>query len=212
MSTLAYSDVILRNLEARGNDIPAWLVLGWVSVESGGKVDDNDTTVSSLGGEQGLFQLSKDERSATGFTDSALILSDPDYSTRAGLALIDYYGGRVASAGVDSSNDPLYWMLIKFAHGIGSGAMKQIVSGYLRDNGAQPSSWDDFRAYAEARPYGTLGHTQKWLDNTEKVRTRGLLLAPAAAVASALPNPETSIPILGLALTGAAAWYLLGKS
>lgn len=211
-ATLNYAPALLDKLAARGNDIPAWLPLGWISVESGGNVGDNDTTVSSLGGEQGLFQLSADERSTTGFTDSARILSDPDYSLDAGLALIDYYGNAVTNAGVDPSQGDSHWYLVKFAHGIGSGAMRILVNGWLAQGG-DATSWDDFEAYASVNPYQSQSHTELWTGNADRVHDQGVALAALAGVTSAvaatgIPNPGTTVMVVGAGLALAAGYYL----
>jgi hypothetical protein len=201
-------------LAARGNDIPAWLPFGWMWAESGGTVGEADYSVASLGGELGLFQLSQDERTRTGFTDTGLMTGKTDdaisYQIRAGLALIDLYGGQVAAAGVDSSQDPLYWMLIKFAHGIGSGAMKQLVQGWIADQGV--GSWDDFDAWAFENPYSSTAHTEKWLDQTASIRTNGLALATAAGIAQVIPGGDAgggAVGVAGIVLVVALAGYLL---
>lgn len=210
-----------------GSDVPEWLIYGWISVESGGKVSDNDTTAPQLGGEQGLFQLSAEERSDTHYTDSNKILSDPDYSIAAGLALITYIRNNyIDPAGGDPSWGETYWMLIKYAHGAGEPSVRNQIQGYLADPNFSPSAtgntpnWDDFSAYALTNPIKTSDYTDEWLSNAERVRSTGMLLAPvgavSSAVASAIPGGSgtTALVILGSGLALAAGYYLFlqGKS
>jgi hypothetical protein len=188
--------------------IPAWLPLGWWWFESAGKISDADYTVSSLGGELGLPQLSSDERSATGNTDTHALLSDPDYNVKATSDIINYYGGKVASAGVDSSSDPLYWMLIKFAHGAGSGAMRSLVQGYVSTGG--PMDWDSFASWARDNPYKSFDYTDHHLSNTESVRSNGLALATAAnLVPPALGAIGGFVPVLAAGALLAGVYYAL---
>lgn len=215
MSIAAYPRVLqyapnLRDaLETRGYDIPPWLPLGWWLVESGGNIEDATT---SQGRELGLAQLSSSERSLTGYTDEAALSSDPDYNVGATLALIDGYGGRVAAAGVDSSHDPLYWILIKFAHSIGAGGMEALVRNYVNTH-ADPSqwSWADFQDFSRSAPFKSLAWTDRWLDNADRVRTNGLALAAAANLVPPVGGPVAGWVPFAI-LTGAALWALSGRA
>jgi hypothetical protein len=197
-------------IAAHGGDIPAWLDMGWIFVESAGRVGDADYTGYKKGGELGLFQLNPDERSVTHYTDEARLKSpdDADYQIEAGHALIDYYGSRVAEVGVTADVDPLYWMLIKLAHGMGRGGMQSLVRGYTSANGSPPTTWGDFADYARANPYSDS--TADHLDNTERVRSNGVALAGAGAF---VPPGSGSIggyiPIV--LLVGGAVYAILGR-
>ena len=205
---LALAPSVKLALDARGGDIPAWLDLGWIFVESGVDVGQA-TTKGFAAGELGLFQLAPDERSATGFTDTARMTSksDVDYQIAAGHALIDYYGGKVAAVGVDSSIDPLYWMLIKLAHGMGRGGMQSLVRAYTAQAGGPPTTWDDFASFARANPYNE--NTDDHLSNTESVRRNGVVLAGMGNFVPPIAGGGDAagfIPIL--LLVGGALWAL----
>lgn len=185
-----------------------WLAFGWEYVESGGDVSNLDTSVPSLGGEAGLYQLSQDERNATGFTDLQRMLSDVDYSVQAGMALIDYYGGKVQAAGVTPDNEPVYSYLIKLAHGGGAGFMRSLVSDYITANGGQPPDIATFEQWATDSPYqGKATYTQNWLDNADRVRVNGMAIAALANLPSPGIDPRGLALLLALGgLITAAVW------
>jgi hypothetical protein len=219
-NTLALATLVSEKLDARGNDIPARLDLGWIHVESAGGQDIRDVRVASLGGELGLGQLSAEERARVGYTDTDLLTSKtPDgyaYQLDALHALIDAYGGTVGSLGVDPS-DNAYWRLVKLAHGGGEPFMKVLVKGYTHATGQPPtdSAWGDFETWALANPVKSFNYTQHWLNNSDDVWSHGLALATLAHLVPPGLGDAGSIggwiPVVAaLGLLGAALYAVKG--
>lgn len=214
---LKYAELIGDKLDERGNDIPAWLPLGWIWKESAGRISDADRSVPSLGGELGLFQLDQGERKATHFTDEQKLLSDPDYSVNAGIALIDHYTDAVDAVGVESDNNdaergPLYYWLVKFAHGAGKAAMQSIVRAFKAANlGRSPASIDEFRTFAAANPYRSSSYTQHHMDNTDSVRRNGLALEAAAGLGWTEAGSITPWVAAGLVAALVVVWWAVTR-
>lgn len=216
---LGLAPVVSAALDARGNDIPARLDLGWIWLESAGHVGEADNSVTSLGGELGLAQLSADERRATGFTDTGRMTGSSDddarYQIDAMHALIDYYGGYVGALGAPVGSE-IYWKLIKAAHGGGRGFMQSLAKAYMQDTGVALDDWGAFEAWALEHPYnGNASYTEHHLTNADKVWSNGLALAVAGNLVPSVAGGADSvggwIPVVAaLALLGAALYAVKG--
>jgi hypothetical protein len=200
MSTLSIMSLV-PDLAPQLGDVPPWLPLGWISVESNGRLDDADFTAFPEG-ELGLFQLDPSERQRLGVDDDRLLLDAP-YALGVGLQLIQSYGAQVAAAGIAPRSD-LYWYLTKFFHGLGAGGARQVLSAFQSQNGRLPETIDEFRDFGNAEGY-VAGHSvAKWIKNADSVRTQGLFLQTLAK----LPNPGVTVPVVGLFILGGVAWAL----
>ncbi|HKW48697.1 MAG TPA: transglycosylase SLT domain-containing protein, partial [Gemmatimonadaceae bacterium] len=187
-------DAILPQLQtaAAQSGVPLGLLVGWIARESGGKLatkpqpGPGDTKLD----ERGYFQLMPAESAALGF-DHQKLSTDPTYSINAGLALIGKYMGEVDKLGVAPKGSTYYWLLVKLAHTMGTGAMKKIVAAAQSQGAAK--SWPDLRGYALAHDRELLSATKhspaKWFPFVDDVYQTGAAFGfgQAAAVVGGGP-------------------------
>ncbi len=160
----------------RGN-IPLPFLLGWIAVESDGRID----VVTSLK-ERGFFQIHPDESKDRHF-DHDRLSTDPEYSVQAGIANVRYYADlarkRFPSIPVGSE---LFWRVVKLQHALGSPLTKRLLDG-MRADGI-PLSWEAIKQYEvshgprlhrllRVEPIGRFGR------NVDGVFTRGRQIAAA---------------------------------
>lgn len=197
-------------------EVPPWLVLGWISEESGGNVTNypknSDGTPKLLSGrdapEYGLFQLDPQETASLGY-DHERIHTDIDYSLDAGFALIDKYAHAVESAGVPRSAEDGFWWLVKFAHTVGSGSMRSLVTDYKATHGGDvPRSIDDARAFYLSRGPFYQGHeVLKWAPFMDRVVSQGKTLAMTFQFAN--PQMAIGVSVVGLSAALIALFFAL---
>lgn len=160
-----------------GEGIPLWLVLGWISVESGGRYASNTTSVFAAG-ERGYFQLSPAESADLGLSHDAVV-ADPESSFRAGIALIRQNYERAQAYGFHG-DDGL--RMAKLIHGIGIGSVSVIMNAWPRGSTyAELADWarahDAELNRAIFARYGSYHSPAKWFDNVDRVETTGRMLA-----------------------------------
>jgi hypothetical protein len=164
-------DEILSELRkaAEASGIPLGLLVGWVAKESGGRLDE----VTRFD-ERGYFQLMPAESASLGI-DHARLSTDPVYSINAGLLLIGKYMRAVDALGIAPRGSTYYWMLVKLAHTMGSGAMNQIVA--LARAAGSAGSWSALEDYAVAHDAELLSATRhspkKWFPLVDAVLATG---------------------------------------
>lgn len=206
-------------------DRPWWLVLGWIDVESGGRVSDLTTSVPSLGGEASYFQLSASERATVG-ADLDRMLRDPAYSVQKGLEFVETLADKAIKLGIPYGTD-FFWGVVKLIHGIGYGGTIEIFND-MRAHGVEPQSLEDMAQYfcggtcpnprtsgppqtennirvaqAIKRRGGNIHYPSKWIYNAQMVYSRGQMLA----LAGKLTNPFVALPLLLAA--GLVVWLLV---
>jgi peptidoglycan hydrolase-like protein with peptidoglycan-binding domain len=124
-------------------DIPLDFLLGWIRVESGGRID----SLTNLC-ERGYFQVHPEEAADYGIKNHQDISFNRDYSIQAGLEIVKRCLAR-ARALADKYGLPkqgkLFLGLVKMHHWIPSGPDK--ILGDMRARGVKPASWDDLKAY-----------------------------------------------------------------
>lgn len=164
-------DAILSELRkaAESSGIPLGLLVGWIAKESGGRLAD--TTKYD---ERGYFQLMPDESKRLGL-DHQRLSTDSVYSINGGLLLIGLYMKAVEALGVAKPGSAYFWKLVKLAHSMGSGAMKQVVQAAQAVGDA--STWSALEQYAEDHDAEMLHLTKhspaKWFPFVDKVYAVG---------------------------------------
>lgn len=131
-------------LQPKLGGIPAELALGWMAVESGGKL--NDDTVTKKNREVGLYQLDNGERPKVGFTDVDRLLSDADYSLDAGIALINAYAQDALGYDGVTAGSELQWRVAKLLHS-GGKATVDAMWAEMRANESLPADWGEVVGY-----------------------------------------------------------------
>jgi hypothetical protein len=167
---------LLPLLERYRGEIPLEFLLGWIAVESDGRID----VVTSLD-ERGFFQVhpaeSKDARPPL---QHHRLSTDPDYSVQAGLQLVRYYA-QLARARFPwvPAGSKLFWRIVKLQHAMGSGLARGLLNR-MRARGIT-TTWENIKRFEVtdgprlhpllAREPGRFGR------NVDRVFERGLAVA-----------------------------------
>ncbi len=176
---------LLPLLERHRGDIPLDFLLGWVAVESGGCVGVITPSLK----ERGYFQihpaelkhLSVDGRPA----DPELISTDPEYSVKAGIALVRLYMQRAETHLKIKRGTDLFWPMVKFQH-TGVGYVDAILND-MRRHGASPTSWAAIREHVNNTENNARLRQHKFflkrtpeslIGNVDNLLRQGRLLAP----------------------------------
>jgi hypothetical protein len=125
---------------ARG-DIPLDFLLGWIDVESNGRLD----VITRLD-ERGFFQIHPAE-SRDHHLQHARLTTDPDYSVRAGLQIVRAYADLACQRYPWLPyGSELFWRIVKLQHAMGSPLTQRMLSD-MRRRGLPPTSWGAIKAY-----------------------------------------------------------------
>jgi hypothetical protein len=137
---VALLEPLVPLLERYRGDIPLEFLLGWIAVESGGRIDE----VTSLD-ERGFFQIHPDESKDRGFQHQRLS-TDPDYSVQAGIENVRYYArlARQRFPSIPMSSE-LFWRVVKLQHAMGSGLARRLLNGIRASN--IPLTWEAIKQY-----------------------------------------------------------------
>lgn len=131
-------------LDRYRGDIPLDYLLGWIAVESDGRIDV--VTKYPLE-ERGFFQISREESADRRPPfEYQRISTDPDYSVQVGIQLVRYYAGlaRQRFPWIPVGSE-LFWRIVKLEHAMGAGLAWQLLS-QMRQRGIE-TTWDAIKRY-----------------------------------------------------------------
>jgi hypothetical protein len=130
-------------LDRYRGEIPLEFLLGWIAVESDGRIDE----VTPRLDERGFFQIHPSESAdARPPIQHRRLTTDPDYSVQAGIQLVRYYANlaRLRFPWIPPGSE-LFWRVVKLQHAMGSGLARGLLNA-IRARGI-PTTWDAIKRY-----------------------------------------------------------------
>lgn len=168
-------------LNRERSDIPLDFLLGWIAVESNGKIN----TVTKLN-ERGYFQIHPGESEKLRL-DHRRLSTDPDYSVKNGIQLVRYYGKIVRNRYKLQFGTDLFWHIVKLMHWLPGGVA--VILKDMRERGIEPTTWEKLKQYVIAHrerirqrirsEYKRSWDPMQGIVNVDKLFERGRKLAAA---------------------------------
>lgn len=121
-------------------DVPLYFVLGWVYVESGGRIG-SATDLDELG----YFQIHPGESQLL-HLDHPRLRTDPEYSIQSGIKLINHYADLAQKLGFRRGTE-LFWSVTKWHHWAPAGVA--LIVNNMRAKGLEPATanWEIIQNY-----------------------------------------------------------------
>lgn len=171
---------ILPLLNRYRSDIPLHFLLGWIAVESAGKID----VITKKLNERGYFQIHPDE-SKTLRLDHQRLSVNPDYSVKSGIQLVRHYGKVAQNRYKLKYGTDLFWHIVKLLHWLPGGV--DVILKDMRERGIEPTTWEELKQYVivnreSIRQRIKREHKRSWdpmqgITNVDKVFSQGRQLA-----------------------------------
>jgi len=160
---------VAPELSTMAPGIPLSFLLGWIQVESGGRI----ASTTHLD-ERGYFQLMPGESAQLGL-DHKRLSNDDSYSLHGGILLVEMYAKRAEAQGY-SRGDPIFWRIVKLEHAMGASAVTKLFSD-MKESQADRRKWEDIERYSrinQQRLFKLLKHDPvKWEGNVDSVFATG---------------------------------------
>lgn len=181
-----YSEVErIRNL-MNATNIPINMLMGWIQVESGGKIDDDITAPGGPGREAGLFQISEEEAKQLGI-DQDRLLVDKDYAITKGITDALWHARSIDQLlskypnmqKVFQKDSDMYWRLAFFRFSAGPGTTEKLIN-HMENSRAQISDWNDVMKFAASNSAGYKHSPIKWAYHTYRAFNLGNRIVSAA--------------------------------